>query len=124
LHHKYQLRILENKTEKIAVFPEFFTGSCGAKVILSLDCWVSHNNGVDDKNWHFLKSQVEYFTLFSFYITYTYILESTTEYYEETELNALINIDIDIIAPNANNPNYVHTTKIAFNSLEIIGMSI
>lgn len=46
--------------------------------------------------------------------------ESTTEYYEETELNALINIDIDIIAPNANNSNYVHTTKIAFNSLEII----
>ncbi|XP_051860655.1 intermembrane lipid transfer protein Vps13D isoform X1 [Drosophila albomicans] len=48
------------------------------------------------------------------------IQSESTDYYEETELNALINIDIVIIAPNANNPNYVHTTKIAFNSLEII----
>ncbi|XP_030375190.1 vacuolar protein sorting-associated protein 13D [Scaptodrosophila lebanonensis] len=35
-------------------------------------------------------------------------------------LNALITIEIKIVAPNANNPFYLQTTNIAFNNLDII----
>ncbi|EDW70492.2 intermembrane lipid transfer protein Vps13D isoform X1 [Drosophila virilis] len=39
---------------------------------------------------------------------------------DESELNALINIDINIIASDSDKSSYLHTSKISFNSLEII----
>ncbi|EDV97387.1 GH14723 [Drosophila grimshawi] len=39
---------------------------------------------------------------------------------EESELNALINIDINIIASDTNKSSYLHTSRISFNTLEII----
>ncbi|EDW18711.2 uncharacterized protein Dmoj_GI13376 [Drosophila mojavensis] len=39
---------------------------------------------------------------------------------EESELNALINIDINIVQSDTNKSSFLHTSKISFNSLEII----
>ncbi|KAH8288059.1 hypothetical protein KR018_011097 [Drosophila ironensis] len=46
--------------------------------------------------------------------------DRSTEFCEDEDSTALISIDIKIIPPNANNSVQLHTTKITFNSLDII----
>ncbi|KAH8379915.1 hypothetical protein KR009_008014 [Drosophila setifemur] len=46
--------------------------------------------------------------------------DTSTEFGEDEDSTALITIDIKIVPPNHNNSAQLHTTKITFNSLDII----